>query len=186
MGFMTSREALSILPPEQLTNTPKPKKRKADHPSTSTKFNGKTGRPKQATLKTWFTNDVPSVRVNVAKAPIKRDLSSGIIHDRGKALHGKPVLPALQQMSSPSRGYDIDALPAAFSSSPTIEPVSPLPKKVAIGDIPTSPLIPTDEVAKDRYRPTLGFQRAQGMTVIPPAKKTLGMRRAMKPWPSKK
>lgn len=195
MGFMTSREALAILPVEQHTSHNNPKKRKADIvPTISAKE--KSFQPKQATLKTWITKDI-ALRLTETPPQLKVR-SSGIVQDRGKPCKSIRHPPLLQQSSSPSRGYDIDALPSVSFSSPTRPEIddddefrSPLPKptkRLDLNDIPTSPLTPSHSIktmggvglAWDGVAPTVGVKE------VLTEKRSLGIRRGMKPWPSKR
>ena len=183
MGFMTSRKAMSILPAEQLTTQPNPRKRKSDEIKPPKQ---KPSQTKQATLKTWITQPAKPP----SPPPKTKVRSSGIIQDRGKPSKCTPVLGPLQQSSSPARGYDIDALPSVSFSSPncpTIEDddfLSPLPKpakRLGTPDIPTSPLARSSNPAG-----FVGITTKSVIQGVSTERKSLGIRRGMKPWPSKK
>jgi hypothetical protein len=137
MGFMTSREALAVLPPEQLTQGPEGKKRKsgaAELPD----LKNKSWRPKQETTSSGFVS--PDVYLNTAGLPgfATKTVSSGIVQDRGKPLAKTPVLPQTHLSSSPYHGLDVDALPSVSFSSPK----SALPaEEVRANDLTTSPLV---------------------------------------------
>ena len=193
MGFMTSREALAILPLEQSTSHNNSKKRKADAgPTISAKQ--KLFQPKQATLKTWITKDI-TLRPTEPPPPQFKVRSSGIVQDRGKPCKSTRHPPLLEQSSSPSRGYDINALPSVSFSSPTRFEIDdddefsspPKPAK-DLNDIPTSPLAPSHPI-KTVGGMGLG-QNGVTATVtvkgVSTEKRSLGIRRGMKPWPSKR
>ena len=196
MDFMTSREALAILPLEQPTIHNNPKKRKADVvPPISVKV--KSFQPKQATLKTWITKDIP-LRPTEPPPPQFKVCSSGIVQDRGKPSKSIRHNALLQQSSSPSRGYDIDALPSVSFSSPTRSEIddddefcSPLPKptkRLDPNDIPTSPLAPSPSIKTVRGMglPRNGVETTMVVKGVSTEKRSLGIRRGMKPWPSKR
>jgi hypothetical protein len=192
MGFMTSREALSILPPEQLTNADSSsRKRKADSKAPTT-TKSKSSKPKQTTLQTWINQDSQSQPAEPAIPPSKV-YSSGIIHDRGKATKSGPTLPQPHEMSSPSRGLEIEALPSLSFSSPAVPDISVSAvvqgKSCVDDDVPTSPLSPFTQPAT-----SLGvFSPSPCTVVLRPGpnsilaeRRSLGIRRGMKPWSSKK
>jgi hypothetical protein len=192
IGFMTSREALSILPPEQLANADKnPRKRKADnkHPSNIKK----AVKPQQTTLQTWFNLEVPQHNSEPAPRPMKVS-SSGIIQDRGKAIKPGPSLPQPQDMSSPRRGYDINELPSLSFSSPAVGEdkslnIATFTEKCDVDDdIPTSPLMSIVQpvtVAGMAGASLLPLVSGSAVSVSA-ERRSLGIRRGMKPWSSKK
>lgn len=186
-GFISSREALSLLPAKQFTTHTNPKKRKSNDIIPPKE---KPSQPRQATLKTWITKPIetpPPPKIKVR--------SSGIIQDRGKSSKNVPGPAPLQQFSSPPREYDIDALPSVSFSSPNCPAIeeddfcSPLPKPVkryGVNDIPTSPLAPPSHPVKvDGLQPH-GTAPKLVIKDLSTGKKSLGMRGGMKPWPSKK
>jgi hypothetical protein len=192
MGFMTSREALSILPPEQLANADNnPRKRKADSKAPAA-TKPKSAKPKQTTLQTWINQDNPGQPSEFVIPPSKA-CSSGIIQDRGKATKSGPILPQPHEMSSPSRGLEIEALPSLSFSSPALADISVFAvvqdKYCVEDDVPTSPLSPFTQPAT-----SLGVVRTSPSTLVPQPgsssnsaeRRSLGIRRGMKPWSSKK
>ena len=168
MGFMSSRETLAIFPLELPKTHNNPKKRKADVVSTIS-AKEKSRQPKQPTLKTWVTKDIP-LRPTEPPPPQFKVRSSGIIQDRGKPSKSIRCPSLLQQSSSASRGYDIDALPSVSFSSPTRPEMdehdefrSPLPKpmkRVDPNDIFTSRLSPSHSIK------TVGGMGLAGNSVI--------------------
>jgi hypothetical protein len=175
-GFMTTREALSILPSKQLSNSYSSKKRRAE-PSALPSSNTKPPTAVQTSLSTWITG-----RTEVKeKAPLTRALSSGIVQDRGppfRKIQQSPLIPTCLPSSSPERGYDPDLLPAVSFSSPYDDSPRPRSKLTATNDLAeddalTSPLLPTAMPV-----PSAG--------PVPSARRSLGIRRDMKPWTSKK
>jgi hypothetical protein len=188
IGFMTSREALSILPAEQHANTINPKKRKQDKTSTTT---SKASRPKQTTLRTWVSKPTRSAEPE----PVLKARSSGIIQDRGKTARNVPIRIIPQQMSSPERGYDIEALPTVSFSSPTgaqgrvcfDSPIQPRCDDRIIDDPRTSPLAPPALPAQRGIsNPKDALNVSAGIGTAPMERRSLGIRRGMKPWPSKR
>jgi hypothetical protein len=192
MGFMSSRTVLPSFPPEPHPNTMNPKKRKLDN-ATSTTSKSKDRRPIQTTLNTWVNQPVHLPK----KEPQIKVRSSGIVQDRGKPVRTAAVVTFPQQMSSPERGYDIEALPAVSFSSPIPEvnmedlPTSPTGlrfEEKALDDLPASPIAPTLSLGK-RPTVTLGPSVGHlsiGSGSIKTEKRSLGMRGAMKPWPSRR
>lgn len=179
IGFMTTREALSILPPERLTNNNNPRKRKADPLPTSTR--AKASQPKQMSLSSWIAGDTQPQQI---PEPIKVR-SSGIIQDRIK-VSWRPktptVIPDCLPSSSPERGYDPDSLPAVSFSSPYNDTCKDrtVVAEECLNEIPTSPLVPQIEapvVSHTLAKPISGANLA--------GKKSLGIRRGMKPWSAK-
>ena len=188
-GFITSREALSSLcfepPTATVSNT---RKRKAD---LATCISSKSAQPKQATLKTWITRDIPAGQTKLPT--VVKTRSSGIIHDRGKPMKNLSVPVHLQESSSPDRGYDVDSLPAISFSSPNGPAIddneihSPLPKstkRLDKNDLPISLSASSHPVrvggmafARDGVERTIGASNER---------RSLGIRRGMKPWSSKK
>jgi hypothetical protein len=192
MGFMTSREALSILPPEQLTNADNnPRKRKADSKAPAT-TKPKSAKPKQTTLQTWINPDRQS-HPGESVIPSSKVCSSGIIQDRGKAIKSGPTLPHPHEMSSPSRGLEIESLPSLSFSSPAVADISVsavVREKYCVDDdVPTSPLSPFTQPAT-----SLGVVGPSPCELVPrlglggisAERRSLGIRRGMKPWSSKK
>lgn len=184
MGFMTSREALSLLPAEQHNNI-NPRKRKLEPTASKT-----TARPKQTTLSRWINNHVPPPEPQPQESALSTKVrSTGIIQDRGKQMRNE-LIPAIPlQMSSPERGLDIDTLLAvSLSSSPApATPHGPRHERL-LDDLPTSPLVPTELPLKRQgfagSKDGLGV--ALGIASIPAERRSLGIRRGMKPWSSKK
>ena len=180
-GFMSSREALSILSTEPTTTNIN--KRKAEYPLPKKL---KPRAAKQSTLTSWISQDKSTRSTETCKI---KPRPSGIVHDRMKPV---PVvaLPA-NQSPSPPRGYDLDALPTVSFSSPTCDvncideefesPLAKPGKRFIVGEPPVMPL-------------TLGYQ-PMGQTIAPTGtsvkgvgmhRKSLGIRRGMKPWSSGK
>jgi len=181
-GFMSSREALSILSTEP-TTTNINNKRKAEHPL-SKKLKPRAA--KQSTLTSWISQDKSTRSMETCKIKAR---PSGIVHDRGKPVPAV-ALPA-NQSPSPPRGYNLDALPSVSFSSPTCDvncideefesPLAKPGKRFIVGEPPVMPL-------------TLGYQ-PMGQTIAPTGtsvkgvgmhRKSLGIRRGMKPWSSGK
>lgn len=189
---MTSREALTILPLEQSTSYNHSKKRKADAgPTISAKQ--KSFQPKQATLKTWITKDI-TFQSTESPPPQFKVRPSGIVQDRGKPCKSTYNPPLLEQSSSPSRGYDINALPSVSFSSPTRSETdddefsSPPKQAKDLNDIPTSPLAPSHSI---KTVGGMGLGQNGGTATVTikgvsTEKRSLGIRRGMKPWPSKR
>jgi hypothetical protein len=178
-GFISSREALSILPPEKAASDTHSRKRKGETAMLTAAPKQKPVEPKQTTLKPWTNSNGTTPSVEPAPTQIK-PRSSGIIHDRGKAVKSDKALPSLQQMSSPDRGCDFDALPSlSFSSSPNKPPAV---EHRHLDEISTSPLaIHTSNVIENSVTRTIPLIKG-----ISSGRKSLGIRRGMKPWPSKK
>lgn len=161
MGFMSSREALAILPPEQLTQGNEIKKRKAGQAELP-ESKDKSCRPKQETSSSFIS---PDLFLNTVPLPIfaTKTASSGIVQDRGKPLTTPPVLPQTHLSSSPYRGLDVDALPSVSFSSPS----STLPAEgVKASDLTTSPLVPAGpprvgNLAAFLRRPTRQIKRTR-------------------------
>jgi hypothetical protein len=181
MDFISSREALSLLPAEQFTSATIPRKRKSDDFVTKRK----PSQPKQATLETWITH---SIQPPTPKTKLR---SSGIVKDRRKSSGHISIPHPLDGSSSPSRGYDIDALPEVSFSSPDCSEIeeddfcdrlSNRTKRSHINDIPTSPLTSRSlPINKVNLLPSSVAPKLAGQD-----KKSLGIRRGMKPWPSKR
>lgn len=183
MGFMTSREALSLLPAEQHNNNPR--KRKLEPTVSKT-----TARPKQTTLSRWVNNHVPPPEPQPQESALyTRVRSTGIIQDRGKQMRNVLIPSIPLQMSSPERGLDIDTLLAvSLSSSPApATPHGPRHER-PLNDIPTSPLVPTELPLKRQgfAGSKDGLGTALGIASVPAERRSLGIRRGMKPWSSKK
>lgn len=188
IGFMTTREALSILPPEQLSDRYTSKKRKSEIPSILLTSKPKPAQPKQTSLSNWIKGE-PEVQPQVEhEPPLTRVISSGIIQDRGPPprKNQPPLLPSVLPPSSPERGCDPDLLPAVSFSSPYDD--SPRPRCVADttsypadDDVPTSPLRSKSDASS-----TAAGVRTLPWSMAPSERKSLGIRRGMKPWPSKK
>ena len=185
IGFMTTREALSILPPEQLTNSKNMKKRKAGVAS-SAPSESKVRQSKQTSLKSWFAGE-PQVE---QKAPLVRVQSSGIIQDRGR-VSCKAQLPALLPdtlpPSSPESVYDPDLLPAVSFSSPHVDPPRADETVGLQDDVPISPLGPKSVLPSV---PSVGnkvqrITQPTGNGDVASQRRSLGIRRGMKPWSAK-
>ena len=101
MGFISSRQVLSMLPPEHLTNNvpqPQLKRKSEDLPAVFQLSSG------------TIVNSQPG-------PPAKKPTLSGAIVDRAKPIVNGPVLPLLQS-SSPHPGVEVDALPSLSFTSP--------------------------------------------------------------------
>jgi hypothetical protein len=178
-GFITSREALSILPSEPTTNN----KRKAEHPPLK---KSKLRVPKQSTLTSWIQEEIRDDPLAVLVKHEFKTRSTGIVHDRGKPTETPQATLPSDPSSSPARGYDIDALPTVSFSSPfaskvDVEFESPLAKPgkrfVVEEVLPPAPLMPAC--------PMVAGQRVSVVSALVPARKSLGIRRGMKPWGAK-
>jgi hypothetical protein len=173
-GFISSRQALSILPRERTPPSPNPRKRKINSISSTN-----PSKSKQTTIKSYMDPilDIPHEK----PAKIKKLPSSGIIQDRGRLVTVKTELPSIQQMSSPHRGCDVDELPfVSFSSSPLKELNAKSPSREGFSSPPliNSPTNPANRNLEELSGFVLRKMNAP--------KKSLGIRRDMKPWPSKR
>lgn len=162
MGFISSRQVLSMLPPEQLNN-PVLQKRKSDGPPA----------PKRTAPGTLDRKSIV--------LPEFRPARTATIVDRAKPTPCGPVIPLLQS-SSPHPGIEVDALPSlSFSSPMDLKAESDDEFK----DLPaTSPLAPIKPAAKRTKKSTI--------VVPPPVANQGSGRgrgrgrpagRSMKPWP---
>lgn len=176
-GFITSREALSILPSEPTTKN----KKHAEHPL---RKKAKPRIPKQLTMTSWIQEDIRDEPPAVLAKYEFKTRSTGIVHDRGKPSGPPRVILPPDPSSSPAPGYDIDALPPVSFSSPSgkagVELESPLAKpgkRFIVEEVPPAPLLPAC--------PMVAGQRVSVMSAVVPARKSLGIRRGMKPWGTK-
>ena len=217
MGFMSSREALAILPPEQLPKITPAAKRKATNAvegkiltkavrrselATNVvegiKLTKAVRRSEQATNAVEGIKFTKEVRSEQKTMPMfinpdslfdfrvipnlnKPSVSSGIVQDRGKPLKTSPVLPQNHLSSSPDRGLNIDALPSVSFSSPSTA-LATQEEKGTI-HLSTSPLIPIPPTSalKPMPRPMVPDR-----SLLPGAKKQLGIPRDMAPWRAKR
>ena len=173
MGFMTSREALAILPPEQLTQGSWARKRNAREAELP-ESKDKSCRPKQETLSNFIS---PDLFLNTAGLSTfaNKTVSSGIVQDRCKPLITPPVFPETHLSSSPYRGLDVDALPSVSFSSPS----STFPaEEVKASDLTTSPLVP---VGPHRVVNLASVTAMSDTTGKAAATRALGASRRMKP-----
>ena len=181
-GFMSSRDALSVLSTEHTTININ-KKRKAKHPPP---IKSKPQATKQSTLTSWISQDESTRSKETCEI---KPRSSGIVHDRGKPV---PVatLP-VDQSSSPARGYDLDALSSVSFSSPTSNvkgydeefesPLAKPGKRFTVEQPPVMLLNLGCQTMGPTTAPTGTSVSGIGMQ-----RKSLGIRRGMKPWPSGK
>jgi hypothetical protein len=122
-GFISSREALKILPPDPVRTITNAQKRKPTKQSAN--VGKKTYQPIQRMAPSLIKleEQLPPF-IETKKPPIKV-VSSGIVQDRG--LQNQParllMLQPLDQHSSPPRGVDLDFLPSVSFSSPSIDSV---------------------------------------------------------------
>jgi len=196
MGFMSSREALAILPPEQLPKITPAAKRKATNAVEGVILTKAARRSEQATNAVEkFTKEVRSEQktmqmfinpdslfdFRIIPKLNKPSVSSGIVQDRGKPLKTSPVLPQNHLSSSPDRGLNIDALPSISFSSPSTALATQEEKGTV--HLSTSPLIPTppSSALKPVPRPMVPDR-----SILPGAKKRLGIPRDMAPWRGKR
>jgi hypothetical protein len=176
-GFITSREALSILPTEPTINN----KRKAEQPHPQ---KSKPRVTKQSTLTSWIQEELREDPLPVVAKFDVKTRSTGVVHDRGKPTEPPRAMLPPDPSSSPARGYDIDALPPVLFSSPSAGKVeeefeSPLAKpgkRFIVEEVPPAPLLPAC--------PMVAGQRVSVAGVVP-VRKSLGIRRGMKPWGAK-
>ena len=177
MGFMTSREALAILPPEQLTQGNEARKRKAGKAELP-ESKDKSCRPKQEILSCFIS---PDLFLNTAGLPTfaNKTVSSGIVQDRGKPFTTPPIFPQTHLSSSPYRGLDVDSLPSVSFSSPN----STLPaEEIKACDLTTSPLVPVGLPRVVNLASVTAMSDAVGKAGT--TKRALGASRGMKPWRS--
>ena len=139
MGFMSGRQALAHLPPEQLTYDNNPKKRKAEIPGKAAPTT-KTAGPVQKPLKS-FMNPDDIFNIRDFSLPSKPSVSSGIVQERGKPLKRGRLIPRSRLSSSPDLGVNVDALPSVSFSSPSTT-VAAKEEIIKENNLITSPLMP--------------------------------------------
>lgn len=181
MGFMTSRQALAILPPEQLSTQTNARKRKSESTSRAS-LKQKPLQQKLAILEK--RQDISSPLVQRAV----RMQSSGVIHDRQKPVSAKITLP-MQQSSSPDRGYDVDNLPPVAFSSPDPstaddeEFLSPPKPAMQSGKYDISSTLPSSRYPVKAASAQKHEEDKMGIRGISSGRKSLGVGRGAKPWP---
>jgi hypothetical protein len=96
-GFISSRQALSILPRERTPPLPNPRKRKSNSISSANPSKSKQTQSKQTTIKSYMDPMLDILHEKPAKS--KKLPSSGVIQDRGRPVTVKSELPPIQQIS---------------------------------------------------------------------------------------
>lgn len=189
MGFVSSRKVLSVRSNKQPSTQSLTQKRKADDdpPCVTSKR-----KPSESRLAAFVNNPYPVFPDSGHAVQRIKVSSSGIVRDRRKPIKGGSTLPLQAQSSSPARGYDLDALPSVSFSSPKEAEgggsnVIEL-KSTGIEEPPTSPLRPLCNYTKEPIK-VLSHKydmHASHVPVLSTERRSLGIRRGMKPWPSKK
>jgi hypothetical protein len=180
MGFMSGRQALAHLPPEQLTYDNNSKKRKAEIPGKAAPTT-KTAGPVQKPLKS-FMNPDDIFNIRDFSLPSKPSISSGIVQDRGKPLKRGRVLAQSRFSSSPELGLNVDALPSVSFSSPSTT-VAAKEEIIKENNIITSPLMPGALPLSRKPEP---YFPAPQVIPNPRALKGFGKRRSLNPWEHKR